>query len=496
MSARGVDRRRAAQRLRRAVRNPLSGLLLAVAIAGTAWALFVPPWQSPDETWHFAYTQSLAERGALPKTAGGTAFSSAETLAAQADNSGLIPFYSYAVKPAWSRSAVDRYRAATGAHPSRSDGGGSNLESANPPLLYLFDALPYWASSSDDAFVQLYTMRLWNVILLLADVVGVWLLAGEVLGRARLAQTTGAAAVALIPMQAFMATSVNPDALLVPLWTFYLWAGARVIKRAAPTRDAVLLCALTAAGVLTKATSYALIPGLAFALGAGWLARPRAERAAAVRGLALASTAFLVPVLAWVGVAEALGRPVVNAINTRPGATAGAFRIKQLLSYVWEYYLPRLPFMSRLKVAPGLAVYDVWTRQGWGVFGYLDTYMPLWIYRVLGIGTAAVAIGAAALVTRLRGRMSWVLMGFFALTILSLLALLHVSEYRSLISGDGPLLQGRYILPISGLFGLAIALLVKRMPLRWREGFAALVMAAMFLVQVLALATIAKRYYT
>ena len=86
--------------------------------------------------------------------------------------------------------------------------------------------------------------------------------------------------------------------------------------------------------------------------------------------------------------------------------------------------------------------------------------------------------------------------GFFALTVLSLLVLLHVSEYRSLISGNGPLLQGRYILPVSGLFGLAIALLVKRLPPGWRHGFAAAAVAAMFLVQVLALATIAKRYYT
>ena len=35
------------------------------------------------------------------------------------------------------------------------------------------------------------------------------------------------------------------------------------------------------------------------------------------------------------------------------GTTAAPFNIRQLLSYVWQYYLPRLPFMSRLKVAPG-----------------------------------------------------------------------------------------------------------------------------------------------
>jgi 4-amino-4-deoxy-L-arabinose transferase-like glycosyltransferase len=467
-----------------------------VAIVGTTWALLVSPWQSPDEIWHFAYAQSLAERSALPKTAGGTSFSTAVTLAAQADNSGLVPFYSFAVKPDWNRADADRYHRALSEHPSRSDGGGFNLEASNPPLFYLFENLAYWASSSDDAFVQLYTMRVWNVTLLLAVVIGVWLLAGEVLGRVRLAQATGAAVVGLIPMQTYMVTSVNPDAMLVPLWTFYLWLGTRVIKRAAPTRDVVALCAVTAAGVLTKATSYALIPGLLLAIGLGWLSRPRAERARAARSLAFASTAFLVPVLAWIGAAEALGRPVVNAINTHPGAAPGVFRIKQLLSYVWEFYLPRLPFMSRLKVASGLAVYDVWNRQGWGVFGYLDTSMPLWIYSVLGAATAGIGIAAGAVLIRLRKKISWAVAGFFSLTLGSLLVLLHVSEYRSLISGNGPLLQGRYILPVTGLLGLAVALLASRMSTRWRAVFAAAVIAGMFLLQALALASIARRYYT
>src|SRR5256885_1645916 len=250
MSALRAAPRPAAGRLRRVTRHPLAGLLVAVAIIGTTWALLVAPWQSPDEIWHFAYAQSLAERSALPKTAGGTSFSTAETTAAQADNAGLVPFYSTEVRPSWSAADVKRYHRALSAHPSRSDGGGFNIEASNPPLLYLFDDLAYWASSSDDPIVQLYAMRVWNVTLLLAVVIGAWLLAGEVLGRIRLAQTACAAAVGLIPTQTFIVTSVNPDAMLVPLWTFYLWAGARVIKRRAQTRDVVALCALTAAGAL------------------------------------------------------------------------------------------------------------------------------------------------------------------------------------------------------------------------------------------------------
>ena len=98
-----------------------------------------------------------------------------------------------------------------------------------------------------------------------------------------------------------MGASVNPDSLMVPLWTFALWLGARVIIRRAPVRDAVALCAVAAAAVLTMATSYALLPAVALALFAGWRGRPPEERRAALRPLGLASLALVVPVLAWVG---------------------------------------------------------------------------------------------------------------------------------------------------------------------------------------------------
>ena len=44
-------------------RGPLGLLLAAVAVVLAAWALFVPPFQVPDENAHFAYVQSLVENG-------------------------------------------------------------------------------------------------------------------------------------------------------------------------------------------------------------------------------------------------------------------------------------------------------------------------------------------------------------------------------------------------------------------------------------------------
>ena len=75
-------------------------------------------------------------------------------------------------------------------------------------------------------------------------------------------------------MATFMSTAVNPDALLITLWTFALWLGARVINRRAPSRDAIALCGVTAAAILTKATSYALVVPVLLALFIGWRRRP------------------------------------------------------------------------------------------------------------------------------------------------------------------------------------------------------------------------------
>jgi hypothetical protein len=479
-----------------ALRHPLTGLLVAVAVLGIAWALLVPAWQSPDEIWHFAYAQSLQARHALPDAKRPNSFSTAQSVAANAVGSSQLPFYANQVRPDWSRKDYESYLAATRRGLSDSDGGGTNTESADPPLLYLWDDLPLLTTSGSNALTSLYAMRLWNVLLLLVATAGGWLLAGEVFGRRRLAQLVCGAVVGLIPMQTFMLTSVNPDALMVALWTLALWMGVRVIKRRAPTADVAILCGLTAAAILTKATSYALLPPVLLAAIAGWLRRPPETRRAAVGPLLLASGALFVPLVAWFVIARALGHPIVNAINTAPGAIPHPFILSQLLSYVWQFYLPRLPFMTPFRTTPDLPVYDLWVREGWGIFGYLDVGMPSWVYGVLTAVSALMAAAGVALLTRVRGRLAWALIGYLAIAGLSLLVLLHVSDYRSIIAGRGQLIQGRYLLPAAGLAGLATALVVTRLPPRLRGSACAVLLAGLALLQLLALSGVATRYYT
>jgi hypothetical protein len=201
-------------------------------------------------------------------------------------------------------------------------------------------------------------------------------------------------------------------------------------------------------------------------------------------------------VLGWLGFAHAQGRPAFNQIQTTSSAKSLPFNVRQFLSYVWQFYLPRFPGLTPFRTTPDLPIYDVWLKEGWGVFGWLELSMPGWVYAVLSVITGSVAVASAAIVARFRDRLRLELLTFFAVAVLSLLFGLHFEEYRSIIAHQGALLQGRYLLPLVGLFGLAVGLIVSRIPPRWRGAACGAVIMGLLLLQLLALAAVARRYYT
>jgi 4-amino-4-deoxy-L-arabinose transferase-like glycosyltransferase len=474
----------------------LAALLAVVAIIGVGWALIVPPWQSPDTVAHFGYVESLAQDFRLPGDKHRLGVSSDQLTADGSVGASRGAFYPEASPPNWSRADYDAYlRAENGADPpSASNGGGPNPASTNPPLYYLWGAAGYLIDAGGTAFGRLYAIQLWGVLLLLGTTIAAWLLAGETFGRRRTPQLACAAVAGLLPMTTFISTSVNPDALVITTWTFALWLGARVINRGARAGDCIALCAVTAAAILTKATSYALVVPVALALALGWLSHARPERRHAARVIVLSGLALVLPVLGWLALAHALGRPAINQINSTSGSHP--FNIGQFLSYVWQFYLPKLPFLTKFRTTPQLPVYDIWLRQGTGAFGWLSVALPHWVYRVAGVLLAALLIAAAvAVARRVRHRRQLALLGFYALTLIALLGLLHVTEYRSIIAGQGPILQGRYLLPAVGLLGLAAGAVVVWMPIRWRPSACGLALTGLLVLQTISLATIVQAFY-
>ena len=159
---------------------PLLFLLAATLLIGIVWTFVLPPFQAPDEPAHVAYVQSIAERGALPGAAGRPSASTEQLDGAAAANSDQTAAIR-ATKPTWSSDAYERWRRHEAALPAsaRSDGGGPNFASSNPPLYYVWSVLPYWLASGGDLFARVSAMRIGSVVFLLVTVAATWLLPGR-----------------------------------------------------------------------------------------------------------------------------------------------------------------------------------------------------------------------------------------------------------------------------------------------------------------------------
>jgi hypothetical protein len=548
----------AAARRRRSAPRPLVLLLLAVTALGLAWNFVTPANQAPDEFAHIGYVQYFAETGDLPGGDPKAAGLSTEMLRALDASNGLRAPATPGVDLTWDARAFDTWRAAAARAPDavRSDGGGPNPASSNPPLYYLTAAPAYLLGSSGDLFTRIALIRLVSLLWLLGAVVGAWLLAGEVFRRDRVLQTTAAGVVGLTPMAQLVGNSVNPDPAVFATWAFALWLGVRLLRRGLTPARAGALFLVVGLACVAKATSYALVPAAVVALGiAAWRVRPVGRRRAAADAGADAATdetasteADAVPATASdasstapspagatdptrvggtqpdapapraAAAARAPRRTVVASVAlavlglvvtfgtwilvSRLSGTATAAQaaevtgtpisITGLATYVWQFYLPILPFMDPVPGAARLPVYDVLVQGAWGRFGWLEVSFPGWAYALMGAATALVAVLAAAGAWVDRRRIDLGVAVFLGLVVLALMAGLHVTEYQK---GGTGFIQGRYVLPVAPLAGLAVARALRWLPARRVAQGAGIVLAVLVVLNLFALGIVLERFY-
>jgi 4-amino-4-deoxy-L-arabinose transferase-like glycosyltransferase len=474
-------------------RRPPAALVALVAaslLLGLAWAIISPPFQSPDENAHFGYAQTLAETGSLPGDPDKLPFSTEQSLAGSLSNADQAAAQR-TVKMEWARAIYDRWlvedRAVGTA--KRDDGGGLNPAASNPPLYYLVEAGVYLATGSSDLFGRLLAMRIVSLLWLIVTVSAVWALAGEVFGRDRLLQLAAAGIAGLAPMMTFLSASVTPDAMLFAIWSVVLWLGVRILRRGLTAKAAALLLAAVGLAIVVKAASYALLPGALLVIAIGLRRRSSARLMPA-----LAAVAGLVLTLGtWFVLARALDRPAAAQVAA---SSSGARNVRELLSYVWQFYLPRPPFMTDFPtVAHTIPVYDVWIKGTWASFGWTEILFRNRVYLVLVALMLVVVIAAASELWRTRAGSDKAIGAFLALVTVSLLAGLHWSEYGLLKAGAANFNQGRYLLPLCGVAGLVLALAVRRLPLRRRPLAVGAVLGGFFVLQLFSLALVLTRFY-
>jgi len=465
-------------------------LLVLAALGSIAWGLLVPALQGPDESSHLGAVSRIADRGALLPAAREQGLS--RELLVTASEAGFGPLVgNLGARPFWTplderrlRAAEDRLGDAAddpvAAPPASPPVQGTNR---NPPLYYAYLALPWRAAAGSSFIDRVHLARLFNVPLLLATVALTWLIAGALAPGTPWARPLAAGFVALQPQLSFLSGTVNPDVLLVTLFTAFIALAVRTLRtRPSP----VLMAALAATALAASAThprGVLLFPVAAIVVLLSPGLGRRHRRPLLALAVVLAGAALLVG-------GAYLERTTADGISA-------PFDVRQFASYVWQFYLPRLSFMDPA-IGGDYGAADVWVRTFFGTFGSLEVQFPGWTYDLLGaVALVALAGFAAALVRHRavvasRWRTGVALLVLIVLTV----AALHVVAYRTLlIAGDDPIIVGRHLLPLVSVVAVGVAVAGLALPRRLGRGYAAVVLSGLVLLQLGGLGITLSRFY-
>jgi hypothetical protein len=482
---------------------PLALLLGIAAVLGIAWTLATAPLQGPDEAEHIGYVAHLAQTGKVPSASTGTGgpYGTDESTALDAYGFAAARRHRQTRTP-WSPLAEQRFRAFEDTLPPGASGAGDGPTSVgnNPPLYYAYAAIGWKLTPGGHLFGRIYVVRLMGVLALLAFVAFAWLLAGEALGpRRRFAQTIAAGFVALLPMDGFMAGIVNPDILLATVWTAFLWIALRTARLGLTWQRTAGLSLIAVASFLTHGRGLAILPALAVALLVAWLAHQKTLRET-LRSAVAAGAVVLGGLLVYrVAFAPAGGSGGALYGSQTDLATSGAFNLRQALMSVWNFYLPHLDSTAP-RLGPGIGYRQIFVQQYFsGIFASLEVYFPYWVYDTAFVVVAVLGIALYTLgaVQWRRVLARWPVVVILGAAVLSMLAVLHLTSYRSLVGNGGtnPLIVGRYLLPLGGIFAVALAALTQLLPRRCGILVGTLVLTALLCLSVGGLALSVERFY-
>jgi hypothetical protein len=434
--------------------------LIAFLNAG-AWSLITPPFQGRDEVDHFAYVAQIAETGTLP------ANGQAEGVYSPEQKLVLEGLHYYQVRfsptvPTISTQAEQQALARdvhAGASPVGS--GEAGVATPEPPLFYTLQTIPYFLGSGN-MLVQLQLMRVLDALLGAVTALLCFLFVREALPGVRWAATVGGLCVALQPLFAFMAGSVNPDVLLFTIGAALFLCLARAFRDGLAWRPAIVLGVLVAAGFLTKLNFIGFGIGVLFGLCALAVRGVRSRGRRTLPPIGLATVIGFAPPLLYVLVNKLSGSAALGPTSENVEATSAEGLFHEL-SYVWELYLPRLPGMPHY--FKGLPTFqDVWFDRSVGFYGWMDVLFPNWVDTVALVLAVAVAllIGNELLARRKAIAARAPELATYAMITIGVLLVVGIPSYHSDIIGHIYAFgEPRYLLPMLPLLGAAIALAVR-----------------------------------
>ncbi len=469
---------------------------LVACLNAVCWSFITPPFQVPDEPDHYSYVEQLALTGEPPSSKVEKGYSSDERLALEDLGSNRIRLQpeNRALFSSEAEQRLQRDLDLLRTTPTAAT-RAAGVATAEPPLYYALELIPYELGSGGTVLDRLELMRLTSALMAGLTALFAFLFVREALPRERWAWTVGGMAIALTPLLGFMSGGVTSEALLYAVAAATFFCLARTFRLGLTPRRAGMIGAVTAVGLLTKLNFIGFLPGIACAMIVLARRLQRPSRVKIYRALGIAAAVAIA--LAFAALASgALGRSTLGS----PAATVQSLTKHGSLlgraNYIWQFYLPRLPGMPN--DFPGIFT----TRQIWfnglvGLYGWLDTTFPGWVYDLALIPASALAL----LCTRalVAGRASLLARGgellAYALLAAGLLILIGSASYVGFPEFGGAYAESRYLLPLLAPMGAALALAARGGGRRWSPAVGAAILMLFAAHDIFSQLQVIARYY-
>jgi len=317
--------------------------------------------------------------------------------------------------------------------------------------------VPYRIAGDASIWSQLTAMRIASALLAALTVLFVLLAAREVAGDRRLFAVGAALIVALNPMFTFIGASVNNDVGVNAAAALLLLLLLRAARRGLTLPVALAIGVTLGVLPVIKGTSYALYVVAVFVLLA-LLVKCRDRRV--LVGIAATVAAVVLVQIGWSNVAATFDRTTFTTpgggapiTGTSLWSTAGLS-----ISYIWQIFLPVLPFMYDHYPYLSWPAYEIYVVRGWAAFGWYAIVFPAIVYYAIIAGIAG-TFGAG--VCFARRRWDWVKENWVTVLMLVITPIIVVAAVERAFATSGQRTiaaeMGRYLFPAIGALGILAA---------------------------------------
>lgn len=390
----------------------LSGIFLLYLAVGALFALYTPPWQTPDEPAHYNYVAQVAKGGCCPVIEIGD----------------------------WDSDYLSQLTSSRFAPNLLDDLDSLQYEDHQPPLYYLMASPIFNFTAGNLSALRLFSVILGGGVVISAFGIGCVMFPK----RPQIALGAGAL-VAFLPQHVAMLASVNNDGLAECIIGITLLATVIYLKGG--NIATWQLGVLVGIGLITKATTYFLLGVVPLAILLRWMTIHRSEvNPSSISKnwmlLLIAWAGFFIPTLIlgslwWIRNLAVYGVPDFLGLREHNLVVADQMRTGTLIAEVGlgEYFRRAI---------------ETTFNSFWGQFGWMALPMPGWIYILLLVLLLIAGAGLiAGLILHLKNkginieektaqRNIWI--------ILSLTALLAVLAYVY-YNTEFLQFQGRYMFP-------------------------------------------------